>query len=177
MGPHQKNRVGGVVIFQKSADGTVAQLQSQCRFGGAVAKPGAVVHVVVADDGALKLLGEVGFLVEDLSAAQHADAAGAVPLGDFPQAPGSKLNGLLPGDQFQFLRPADIGLGEALLVADQFMDRKALHTGIAAIQFGVASLRAAFDRAALLVQLQFQVAANPAKGANDWDGRILHNAS
>jgi hypothetical protein len=43
-----------------------------------VAQPGAIVDVVVADDGALELLGKIGFFIENFPAAEQSDALGAV---------------------------------------------------------------------------------------------------
>jgi hypothetical protein len=50
------HRVGGFIVFQKGADRTVPELPSRGRFGRPMSQSGAVVDVVVADDGALEFL-------------------------------------------------------------------------------------------------------------------------
>ena len=81
-----------------------------------MAEPGAVVHVIVADDGALKFLREVDFFVKNFPAAQHPHAFGAIFRDDIFQATGSGADGFFPRDQFQLVYFTNKGLGEALFV-------------------------------------------------------------
>ena len=58
-----------------------------------MAQPGTIVDMVVADDSALEFLRQVGFFIENFSAAQHPDAFRAVFRNDFFQTPGSGGDG------------------------------------------------------------------------------------
>ncbi len=95
-----------------------------------MAQSGAIVDVVVADDGTLELLGKVGLFVEDFAAAKHSDTFSAVFDGDLLQAPGGKLDGFTPGNKFQFVCFADIGLGQAFVMVQKLVDGKSFDTGI-----------------------------------------------
>ena len=72
---------------------------------------GAIIDVVVADDGALELLREIGLFVEDFTATKHSDAFGSELPGDLSQTSGGELDGFLPGNKIQLVCFADIGLG------------------------------------------------------------------
>ena len=124
MRAHQKYRFGGFIVLQKGADRTVPELPSQSSLGWCVSQSGAVVDVVVADDGALEFLRKVVLFIEDFAAAKHADTFGAVFTGDLLKALGGVLDGFIPGDQLQFVGFADIRLGQTLLMINKLMHRK-----------------------------------------------------
>ena len=95
-----------------------------------MSQPGAVVDVVVADDGALEFLAKIILFVKDFATAKHPDTFSTVFTGNLFQALGSKLNGLIPGDQLQLIRFADIRLLQTFFMIDKLVHRKAFDTEV-----------------------------------------------
>ena len=109
-------------------------------------QPGAVVDMVVANDGSLELLGKVVLFIEDFAAAKHSDTFSAVFTRDLHQSLGGKLDGVIPGDQFQFVRFADIGLLQTLFMIEKLVHRKAFDAQISGIQLCIPAGCTAFNR-------------------------------
>jgi hypothetical protein len=132
-----------------------------------VAQPGAVVNVVVADDGALELLRKVGLLVKDFAAAKQSDTLGAVFASDFLQTPGSNPDGFIPGNKLQLVCFAQIRLRQTFFMTNELVHGEPFDTSIFPVQFGISARGAAFDRSAVFIQGQVKVAANPAVWADN----------
>ena len=173
MSSNQDHGFGGHAVPVKGTHRSEAQLFFEGYLGGAVAQPGAVVYVVVANHSALKLLAEIDLLVENLAAGEHSHPAAAVLFDDLFQLFGGSSDGLIPGSFHQLISLADKGVGEPFFAGNKFMDGKAFDAQVFVVHCLVSTGGAALDRNSLVVKLQLQIAAHPTVGTYDRN-RVWH---
>ena len=63
MGTHQQDRFNRLIVLQKGGDAAVTQLSPQRGFRWCMSEPGAIIHMVVTDNGALKFLAQIDLFV------------------------------------------------------------------------------------------------------------------
>ena len=140
-----------------------------------MAKAGAVVDVVGAEDDAGEFLEEVVVLVEAFGGAVDGEGVGAVGVADFSQAAGDVVEGFVPGGAAPTagaaFAGADEGMGEAVVAlgvvpAETALDAEpALVDGVVLGRHGVGDLAVA--------DVDFEAAADAAEGAGGFDNRVV----